>query len=229
MAKVTALRRAVSLKGSLARLKCRHRQLPPTADSAVSFGILAQIAHELGRHVVDEVHLARLEGGHQRRGLDDDLDAHPVEVGQLAAAGIRLPVVRVLFEEDEVALLPLHELERPGADRASSISLALLLDRPGIEDGGGASGGAGEGHPQERIGLGEVQLDRVAGPASRWIPAARASRRGWATGSCPSPAPGSTSRRPPCRDPRCGRSRPCAGGRRGRGRPGSPTPAPAPA
>ena len=40
MAKVTALRSALSPNGSLAVFMCMQTQLPPTADSAVSFGSL---------------------------------------------------------------------------------------------------------------------------------------------------------------------------------------------
>src|SRR3970040_1709341 len=82
IAKVTALRRALSLNGSLARFMCMHTQLPPPAERAV---------------------------------------------GQLAAGRVGLPVVGVLLEQDGVAFLPLHELERPGAHRVAAVGLALLL------------------------------------------------------------------------------------------------------
>src|SRR5688500_7098571 len=55
-----------------------------------------------GRDVVDAVDLTALDGGHQRRWLDDEPDEYLVEVGQLVAA-VGVPVIGVLLEQDVVA------------------------------------------------------------------------------------------------------------------------------
>ena len=48
MAKATALRRFLSENGSLAMFMCMHRQLPPTALSALSLGSLRRSAMNWG-------------------------------------------------------------------------------------------------------------------------------------------------------------------------------------
>jgi hypothetical protein len=141
-----------------------HGQAAPVAAHGrvdVELGVLAEVGHELGRHVVDAVHLAGLERGHQGGRLDDELQQHLVEVGELAAGGVRLPVVRVPLQQDVVRLLPLHEFEGAGAHRVAAVGPAPLLDGARVQDGRRPPGRAREGHAQEGVRFHEAQLESV--------------------------------------------------------------------
>ena len=66
------------------------------------------------------MHLALLHGGGARGGVGDEARDDPVEVRQA-----RLPVAVVPVQPDELALLPLDELEGSGADRLVGAGRAL--------------------------------------------------------------------------------------------------------
>ena len=89
----------------------------------------------VGRNVVDdEVDVARLESGHARRRLRQDLDRDLVEVR--TTVGL-VPVVVEAGHGLMIAALPLDELERARADRADirrAVLVAVLLDEGLVDD-----------------------------------------------------------------------------------------------
>ena len=97
-----------------------------------------------------------------RRTFDvgDRLDLDLVEVGELVARLVLLPVVRVLLEDEGVVVL---ERERPGAHRVAGVVGAELL-------GGGGRGdepdGAGELVGPEGVGRVELKNTTSSSPAA---------------------------------------------------------------
>ena len=89
--------------------------------------MLAQHGHELRRGIVDAIDLTRLDGGHQGRRLDDELDMHLIEIGQGFAIRSHLEVLRVTFQQNKVGFLPFDELEWPGANRMPAVLFAPFL------------------------------------------------------------------------------------------------------
>ena len=80
--------------------------------------------HRVGRHVLHDVDLARQQGGHARAELGNEAEGHAAGIGRA------LPVVGIALEHQPLVPLPLHELERPGAD-----GLLGQLGRPQLLEG----------------------------------------------------------------------------------------------
>src|SRR6266704_5774298 len=100
----------------------------------VRLRVRLELGHDVGRHVADQIHPARLDlgdlGGHLRDGADDEvLERRPAA-----------PVAVEGLQADVLVALPLDELPRPrpdggrGAERVVADLLEVLLGDDGKED-----------------------------------------------------------------------------------------------